>query len=122
MNSTNPYTPPFSKSHSRQTPNATRETYWVAIVASAFIGSIYVLILVAAIYEYVRATPPLLTTDYVRTAIASTIFALLSFTTTILFVRKKRIAKWLLIASPTLLIVFFYPGLNPVCNFVSRNL
>ncbi len=83
-------------------------------------GSIYVLVFAAAIYEYVRATPPLLTTDYVRTAIASAVFALLSFTTTIFFVRKNRIAKWLLIACPTLLIVFFYPGLNAVCNFVGR--
>ncbi len=85
-------------------------------------GSIYVIVLVAALYEYVRTKPPLLTTDYVRTAVASAAFALLSFTATILFVRRNRMAKWLLIASPTLLIVFFYPGLNPVCNFVSRNL
>lgn len=85
-------------------------------------GSIYVLVLVAAIYEYVRATPPLLTTDYIRTAVASAVFALLSFTATILFVRSNRVAKWLLIASPILLFVFFYPGLKAVCNLVSRNL
>lgn len=120
MNSTNPYSPPICDLPSSHKSRALHEYRTLGIVASVLFGFIYVVMAGASIYEYVRSSPPLLTTDYVRTAIATVAFAILSFTATVCFLKRIRIGYWLLLMSPTLLMVFVFPGLNTVWNFVER--
>lgn len=120
MNSTNPYSPPICALPSFHKSRALHKYRTVGIVASVLFGSIYVVIAGASIYEYVRSSPPLLTTDYVRTASASVAFAVLSFTATVCFLKRSRIGHLLLLMSPMLLMVFVFPGLNTVWNFVER--
>ena len=86
----------------------------------AILGSLYLFIFGVSIYEYVQSTPPLLTTDYVRTAIASAAFAALSFTATIFYLKRMPIGHWFLCLSPMLLVIFLFPGLNAVWNSVER--
>lgn len=84
------------------------------------LGSLYVFIFGASIYEYVHSTPPLSTADYVRTAIVSAAFATLSFMATIFYLKRMPIGHWLLCLSPMLLVVFVFPGLNTIWNAVER--
>jgi hypothetical protein len=90
------------------------------ITVGAILGSLYLFIFAASIYEYVQSTPPLSTTDYVRTAIASAAFAVLSFAATIFYLKRMPIGRWFLCLSPVLLFVFVSPGLNTVWNSVGR--
>ncbi len=120
MSSSNPYTPPFSDSDSRPISSAGRKVHWAGVFISGFIGIAYCLVACISIYEYVCAADHRFTIDYVRTGIASAVFALLSFAATISLLRRHQTAKWLLLVSPTLLVVFVYPGLNTIWNFVTR--
>jgi len=86
----------------------------------AILGSLYLFIFGVSIYEYVHSTPPLLATDYVRTAIASAAFATMSFMATIFYLKLMPIGHWFLCLSPILLFVFVFPGLNTVWNSVER--
>ncbi len=86
----------------------------------AILGSLYVFIFGASIYEYVHSTGSLSTTDYVRTAIVSAAFATLSFAATIFYLKRMAIGLWFLCLSPMLLVVFVFPGLNTVWNSVGR--
>ena len=90
------------------------------IIVGAILGSLYLFIFGVSIYEYVHSTPPLITTDYVRTEIASAAFATLSFTTTIFYLRRMPIGRWFLYLSSILVVVFVFPGLNKVWNSVGR--
>ncbi len=122
MDLDNPYSPPICESLSRRKSRAFIEFRTAGIAIGAILGSLYAVIFGASIYEYVHSTPPQLTTDYVRTAIVSVAFAILSFTATICCLKRIRIGHWLLLLSPMLLIVFVFPGLNTVWNVFGRML
>lgn len=122
MGVTNPYLPPISDSQVDTAMDARLGPRWAGVFLSALMGCIYVVVLGAAIYEYFRASSGALTTDYVRTGIASAIFAIVSFSATTCFLLRKPIAQWMFYASPLLLIAFVYPGLNAIWNFVNRML
>ncbi len=120
MDSNNPYSPPIGVSSSHGESGAVIRFRAASIVVSAILGSIYVFVFGASIYEYAHTTPPSSTTDYVRTAIASAAFATLSFAATIFYLKRLRIGHWFLCVSPLLLAVFVFPGLNAVWNSVGR--
>lgn len=120
MDSNNPYSPPIWVSTPDRGSRALIRFRVPGITMSAILGSLYVFIFGASIYEYVHSTPPLSTTDYVRTAIVSAAFATLSFAATIFYLRRMRIGHWFLCLSQMLLVVFVFPGLNTVWNSVGR--
>ncbi len=120
MDSNNPYSPPIAVPPAHCESRALIRFRAAGIVVSALLGSLYVFVLGASIYEYVHNTPPQLTTDYVRTAIVSAAFAALSFAATIFYLKGMRIGHWFLCLSPMHLAVFTFPGLNTVWNFVGR--
>lgn len=86
----------------------------------AILSSLYLFIFGVSIYEYAHSTPPQSTADYVRTAMASAAFATLSIAATIFYLKRRPIGRWFLCLSPTLLVVFVFPGLNTVWNSVER--
>lgn len=120
MDTDNLYLPPVCESLSRRESRALTRFRTAGIALGAIIGSLYAFIFGASMYEFARSTPTQSITDYVRTAIVSVAFAILSFTATICYLKRLRIGRWLLLLSPTLLIVFIFPGLNTVWNFVGR--
>ncbi len=121
MDSNNPYSPPiWESSPHRESPRALIRFRAAGIALSALLGSLYVFVFGASIYEYAHSTPSRLTTDYVRTAIVSAAFSALSFAATVLYLKGMRIGHWFLCLSPTLLAVFVFPGLNTLWNFFGR--
>ncbi len=120
MNSNNPYSPPIGVPSPHGESGAVVRFRAASIVVSAMLGSLYVFVFGASIYEYAYTTPPNSTTDYVRTAIASAAFATLSFAATIFYLKRMRIGQWFLCLSPILLVVFVFPGLNAVWDSVGR--
>ncbi len=120
MESNNPYSPPICESSPHSESRAFIRYRVFGIAVGAILGSLYVFIFGASIYEYVHSTGPQSTTDYVRTAIVSAAFATLSFTATIFYLKRMAIGLWFLCLSPLLLVVFFFPGLNTVWNAVGR--
>jgi hypothetical protein len=120
MDPNNPHSPPTWVSTPDRGSGTLIRFRVPGITVSAILGFLYVFIFGASIYEYVHATPPLSTTDYFRTAIASAAFATLSFAATFSYLKHMRIGHWLLCLSPMLLVVFVFPGLNSVWNSVGR--
>ncbi len=120
MDSNDPYSPPIWVPSANSESRALIRFRAVGILVSALLGSLYVFVFGASIYEYIYNTPPQLTTDYVRTAIVSAAFAALSFSATIFYLKGMRIGHWFLCLSPMLLAVFVFPGLNSVWDFVGR--
>jgi hypothetical protein len=120
MDSSDPYSPPICVSSPHCESRVLIRFRAAGIAVGAILGSLYVFICGASIYEYVHSTPPVSTTDYVRTAIVSAAFATLSFTATIFYLKRMPIGHWFLCLSPMLLVVFVFPGLNTVWNSVGR--
>jgi hypothetical protein len=120
MDSHDPYSLPIWMSSPHCESRALIRFRAAGIIVGAILGSLYLFIFGVSIYEYVQSTPPLLTTDYVRTAIASAAFAALSFTATIFYLKRMPIGHWFLCLSPMLLVIFLFPGLNAVWNSVER--
>ena len=120
MDSNNPYSPPIGVPSPHSESRAFIGFRAIGIAVGAILGSLYLFIFGVSIYEYVHSTPPLSTTDYVRTAIASAAFATLSFAATIFYLKRMPIGRWFLCLSPILLAVFVFPGLNAVWNSVGR--
>lgn len=118
MDSNDSYSPPIWGASPHCESRALVRFRAAGITVGAILGSLYLFIFGVSIYEYVHSTPPLLTTDYVRTAIASATFATLSFTATIFYLKRLPFGHWILCLSPILLVVFVYPGLNTVWNSV----
>ncbi len=120
MDSNDPYSPPVCVSSQHFESRALIRFRAAGIAVGAILGSLYVFIFGASIYENIHSNPPLSTTDYVRTAIVSAAFATLSFTATIFYLKRMPIGQWFLCLSPMLLVVLVFPGLNTVWNSVER--
>jgi hypothetical protein len=93
---------------------------WSAMgfVAALSIGLLYAVVVAMSLYEISRAPNDVRHVGYVRHGIASLLFVAICLFTARGFWTGRSYARWSLIFSPALLIVFVHPGLNVVWNFL----
>ncbi|TWT79541.1 hypothetical protein CA13_09450 [Planctomycetes bacterium CA13] len=120
MVNSNPYATPNDANGN--VPTTTNRARWSTsgFMVSVTFALLYSVVLAMSLYEYANAANGYPTADYVRHGIASALFLAICLSAARGFWNGHTYARWLLVVSPVLLIIFVLPGLNAVLNYVAN--
>ena len=119
----NPYSPPDAESPILVPKSAITAATLCGMIVSMLFGVLYMIVFCKFISELVFSQNRFAIVDYVRIGMGSAVsavFAAVSIAATINFWYRRRIALWLFLMSPILLVVFLFPNPNTVWDFVAR--
>lgn len=112
----NPYTAPRSLEGQRD-PSPLPPVAVAGVTLAGILGVVYLFVAASLLYEIICASPQLKIDAYVREGTLSAIFLIVCGMTIRQFLARRRRAPVWLMVSPTLLVIFVFPGTYAVLTF-----